>query len=215
MIEAYDQWRGWADPKVCCDYGLHVAVTWWSPSVQEEMKILCEERGVNSFKMFMAYKGLYQLDDTELYEAFEMCKELGAVAQVHAENGSIIAKNAEKLLAAGVTGPEGHELSRSEEVEAEAVNRACIIAHQVRHRFRFASSGFAMNFRFLLFYFIYLLSHFMFFERTRSPCSCTILSLHSLTDCRDFDRNEKKNETKMPTVNCVRRRAAHCMSCTL
>lgn len=61
----------------------------------------------------MAYKGLYQLDDTELYEVFETCKELGAVAMVHAENGSIIAKNAEKLLNAGVTGPEGHELSRN------------------------------------------------------------------------------------------------------
>lgn len=131
LIEAYDQWRAWADPKVCCDYALHVAVTWWSKSVQEEMKTLCEEHGVNSFKMFLAYKGLFQLDDTELYEAFEQCKELGAVAQVHAENGSIIAKNVEKLLKAGVTGPEGHELSRSEEVEAEAVNRACIIAHQV------------------------------------------------------------------------------------
>lgn len=132
LLEAYDQWRCWADPKVCCDYALHVAVTWWSKSVQSEMKVLCDDRGVNSFKMFMAYKGLYMLDDSELYEAFEKCKELGAVAQVHAENGSIIAKNVEKLLQAGVTGPEGHELSRNEEVEAEAVNRACIIAHQVR-----------------------------------------------------------------------------------
>lgn len=134
LIEAYDEWRSWADPKVCCDYALHVGVTWWSKSVYDEMRILCEERGVNSFKMFLAYKGLYQLDDSELYEAFERCKDLGAVAQVHAENGSIIAKNTAKLLAAGVTGPEGHELSRSEEVEAEAVNRACIIAHQVCHR---------------------------------------------------------------------------------
>lgn len=99
--------------------------------MRDEMRILCAERGVNSFKMFMAYKGLYQLDDSDLYEAFETCKDLHAVAQVHAENGSIIEKNAAKLLAAGVTGPEGHELSRSEEVEAEAVNRACIIAHQV------------------------------------------------------------------------------------
>lgn len=132
LLEAYDTWRCRADPKVVCDYGLHVAITWWSKSVRDEMKILCEERGVNSFKCFMAYKGLFQVSDSELYEIFETCKELGAVAQVHAENGDVIAKNVQKLLAAGVTGPEGHELSRTEEVEAEAVNRACVIAHQTK-----------------------------------------------------------------------------------
>ncbi|XP_035774760.1 dihydropyrimidinase-like isoform X2 [Anopheles albimanus] len=132
LLEAYDAWRVRADPKVVCDYGLHVGITWWSKSVRDEMKILCQERGVNSFKCFMAYKGLYQLNDSELYEVFETCKELGAVAMVHAENGDIIAKNVTKLLADGVTGPEGHELSRTEEVEAEAVNRACVIAHQTK-----------------------------------------------------------------------------------
>ncbi|XP_041761491.1 dihydropyrimidinase isoform X3 [Anopheles merus] len=130
LLEAYDAWRARADPKVVCDYGLHVGITWWSKSVRDEMRILCQERGVNSFKCFMAYKGLYQLNDSELYEVFETCKELGAVAMVHAENGDIIAKNVTKLLTEGVTGPEGHELSRSEEVEAEATNRACVIAHQ-------------------------------------------------------------------------------------
>lgn len=131
LLEAYDKWRSWADPKVCCDYGLHVGITWWSKSVQDEMRILCEERGVNSFKMFMAYKGLYQLADTEMMEAFEKCRELGAIGMVHAENGDIIAKNVKKLLDAGITGPEGHQLSRQEEVEAEATNRACVLAHQV------------------------------------------------------------------------------------
>ncbi|XP_053671588.1 dihydropyrimidinase isoform X2 [Anopheles nili] len=132
LLEAYDTWRARADPKVVCDYGLHVGITWWSKSVRDDMKILCQERGVNSFKCFMAYKGLYQLNDSELYEVFETCKELGAVAMVHAENGDIIAKNVPKLLADGVTGPEGHELSRTEEVEAEATNRACVIAHQTK-----------------------------------------------------------------------------------
>ncbi|XP_058130442.1 dihydropyrimidinase isoform X2 [Anopheles ziemanni] len=132
LLEAYDTWRSRADPMVVCDYGLHVGITWWSKSVRDEMRILCRERGVNSFKCFMAYKGLYQLNDSELYEVFETCKELGAVAMVHAENGDIIAKNVTKLLADGVTGPEGHELSRTEEVEAEATNRACVIAHQTK-----------------------------------------------------------------------------------
>ncbi|XP_037922617.1 dihydropyrimidinase isoform X2 [Hermetia illucens] len=132
LLEAYDKWRSWADPKVCCDYGLHVGITWWSKSVQDEMRILCEERGVNSFKMFMAYKGLYQLADTEMMEAFEKCRELGAIGMVHAENGDIIAKNVKKLLDAGITGPEGHQLSRQEEVEAEATNRACVLAHQMK-----------------------------------------------------------------------------------
>ncbi|XP_049304431.1 dihydropyrimidinase isoform X2 [Bactrocera dorsalis] len=132
LVEAYDKWRAWADPKVCCDYALHMGITWWSKSVSEEMKIMCEELGVNSFKMYMAYKGLYQLNDSELLEAFERIRALNGVAQVHAENGDIIAKNEKILLAAGVTGPEGHELSRQEEVEAEAVNRACILAHQMK-----------------------------------------------------------------------------------
>lgn len=48
------------------------------------------KHGVNSFKMFMAYKGLYQLNDSELYEAFARCKELGSLAMVHAENGDIV-----------------------------------------------------------------------------------------------------------------------------
>lgn len=94
------------------------------------MKLLCEENGVNSFNVFMAFKDLYQLNDSELYDVFERCKDLGALPQVHAENGDIIAKNVEKLLANGLTGAESHDLSRSAEVEAEAVNRACVIANQ-------------------------------------------------------------------------------------
>lgn len=94
------------------------------------MKLLCAENGVNCFNVFTAFKDLYQLNDSELYDVFERCKELGALPQVHAENGDIIAKNESKLIAKGVTGPEGHELSRPSEVEAEAINRSCVIANQ-------------------------------------------------------------------------------------
>jgi dihydropyrimidinase len=132
LLEAYDKWRSKADPKAVCDFGFHCAITWWSPTVSDEMGILCREKGISSFKMFMAYKGLFMLDDAELYETFERCRDLGAFAQVHAENGDIIAKNTVKLLENGVTGPEGHQLSRTEDVEAEATNRACVIANQTK-----------------------------------------------------------------------------------
>ncbi|XP_014285758.1 dihydropyrimidinase [Halyomorpha halys] len=130
LLEVYDKYRSMADPKVCCDYGLHVGVTWWSRTVSKEMELLCGQHGVNSFKLFMAYKDMFMVDDGELYEAFARCRELGAVAMVHAENGHVIEKNVQKLKESGVTGPEGHEMSRPEEVEAEAVNRAAMIASQ-------------------------------------------------------------------------------------
>ncbi|XP_057690878.1 dihydropyrimidinase isoform X2 [Corythoichthys intestinalis] len=99
--------------------------------VKQEMEVIAKERGVNSFKMFMAYKGLYMLQDSELYAAFSQCKAIGAIAQVHAENGDLIAEGAKKMLSMGITGPEGHELCRPEEVEAEATQRAITIASAV------------------------------------------------------------------------------------
>ncbi|XP_041962101.1 dihydropyrimidinase [Alosa sapidissima] len=131
LLEAYERWRSTADPTVCCDYSLHVAVTWWDESVKKEMETLVREKGVNSFKMFMAYKGVFMLQDDELYSAFSQCKEIGAIAQVHAENGDLIAEGAKRMLALGITGPEGHELCRPEDVEAEATQRAITIAHAV------------------------------------------------------------------------------------
>lgn len=58
--------------------------------VKKDMEELCNKHGINSFKMFMAYKNEYMLNDSNLYSAFDTCKELGAIPMVHAENGDII-----------------------------------------------------------------------------------------------------------------------------
>lgn len=130
LTGAYQKWRGWADPKVCCDYSFHVAVTWWSEQVHQEMRELTSNCGINSFKCFMAYKDVFMLGDDELFHCFKACREFGALAQVHAENGDLIAEQSKKMIELGITGPEGHEMCRPEQVEGEATQRAIVIAEQ-------------------------------------------------------------------------------------
>ena len=130
LLEAYDQWRGWAE-KAAADYSFHVAVTWWSDRVRDEMGVLARERGVNSFKHFMAYKGAIMVTDEDMLQSFARCRELGAIATVHAENGEIVWHLQQQLLKQGVTGPEGHALSRPPEVEGEAANRVIRIAQVI------------------------------------------------------------------------------------
>jgi dihydropyrimidinase len=87
--------------------------------------------GVNSFKHFMAYKGALMVNDDELYHSFARCAQLGALPMVHAENGDIVFRLQEELMARGQTGPENHAFSRPPEVEGEATNRAIMIADMV------------------------------------------------------------------------------------
>uniref|UniRef100_T1J9U6 dihydropyrimidinase n=1 Tax=Strigamia maritima TaxID=126957 RepID=T1J9U6_STRMM len=128
LVVTFKKWRDWADAKVCCDYGLHVGITWWSNTVEKEMATLVSTAGVNSFKCFMAYKHSLMIEDADLMNCFKTCHNIGALAMVHAEDGNIIDEMEKMVKASGVTGPEGHELSRPEQVEGIATHRAIVIA---------------------------------------------------------------------------------------
>uniref|UniRef100_A0A9J8B5G2 Dihydropyrimidinase-related protein 1 n=1 Tax=Cyprinus carpio carpio TaxID=630221 RepID=A0A9J8B5G2_CYPCA len=108
LLEAFEKWQEAADKKSCCDYSLHVDIPHWHEGVKEELEQLVQEKGINSFQVYMAYKGLFQMPDSQLYEAFSFLKELGAVVLVHAENGDLIAQ-----------------------LEAEAVFRAITLGNRV------------------------------------------------------------------------------------
>ena len=117
--------------RASCDYSFHMAITWWSEQVFDEMAEVVDS-GINTFKHFMAYKGALMVDDDEMYSSFQRCAALGAMPLVHAENGDVVAQLQQKLLEEGNNGPEGHAYSRPPEVEGEATNRAIMIADMAR-----------------------------------------------------------------------------------
>lgn len=110
------------------DFGFHVAITGWNEKVSSEMATVTNEHGINSYKFFMAYKNAIMVTDEELIAGFSRCRDIGAIAQVHAETGDLVYQLQQELLKKGITGPEGHPQSRPPEVEGEAADRAIRIA---------------------------------------------------------------------------------------
>jgi len=128
LMDAVADWDERAGVAVS-DYGFHMCITYWSQKVAEDMQAVVD-RGINSFKHFLAYKGSLMQTDEELFASFSRCRDIGALPMVHAENGEVIAALQKHYLAKGYTGPEGHPLSRPPEVEGEAANRAIVLADQ-------------------------------------------------------------------------------------
>jgi len=127
LLDALKRWDN-KSTRANCDYSFHMSVTWWGEQVFDEMKTVVEEKGINTFKHFMAYKGALMVNDDEMFASFQRCAALGALPLVHAENGDVVAAMQQKLMDEGNNGPEGHAYSRPPSVEGEATNRAIIIA---------------------------------------------------------------------------------------
>jgi dihydropyrimidinase len=127
LQEALDSWHKRAEGKCAVDYGFHVAITDLNDAVMAEIPVLVS-KGYPSFKVFMAYKGVFQVDDATLLKVLKKSGEAGGLVLVHAENGDVIDVLTREMIADGKVDPIYHALSRPPQAEEEAVNRFITMA---------------------------------------------------------------------------------------
>jgi dihydropyrimidinase len=127
LRQAFDTWMGKASNKAVCDYAFHCIVTDVSDGQLSEMNDLVHE-GVTSFKLFMAYPGVFMLDDGSIFKALQTTSKNGGLVCMHAENGSAIDVIVQQALAEGKKAPKYHALTRPTTAEAEATSRAIALA---------------------------------------------------------------------------------------
>ncbi len=127
LNEALDVWFAKAQGKAVADYGFHMICTDLPDERLPELKGMMDQ-GVSSFKLFMAYPGVFLVDDGTIFKAMVAAGEHGGLICMHAENGLIIDVLVKRALAAGHTAPKYHALTRPTKAEAEGVHRAIAIA---------------------------------------------------------------------------------------
>jgi dihydropyrimidinase len=127
MRAGLDAWFAKAEGKAAIDYGFHMIMTEANTSTLEDMAAMVRE-GVTSFKMFMAYPGVFLVDDQQIFRAMQRAGELGALITMHAEIGLPIDVLVQKALAEGRTAPVYHALTRPEAAEATGTERAIALA---------------------------------------------------------------------------------------
>lgn len=117
-------WHEKSRDKAVIDYSFHLMIGEMNENVLNELPQVIEEEGITSFKVFMAYKNVFQADDATLFRTLIAAKELGALVMVHAENGDVIDYLTKKAIEDGNTDPIYHALTRPPEAEGEATGRA-------------------------------------------------------------------------------------------
>ena len=127
LIEGIDNWHQKAEGKTAIDYGFHLITTELEDKQIEELYTAMDE-GVTSFKMFMAYPGVFLVDDATIFRAMSAAGSRGGLICMHAENGIVINEIIKRALEKGHTAPKYHALTRPTVAEAEGVHRAIAIA---------------------------------------------------------------------------------------
>jgi dihydropyrimidinase len=128
MRHALDDWRKRADGKAVIDYGFHMIVTELEDAGLHEMDRMVRDEGITSFKLFMAYPGVFMVDDQTIFRALRRTGENGGLVCMHAENGGVIDELVKEALRKGQTAPKYHALTRPPTAEGEATGRAIALA---------------------------------------------------------------------------------------
>src|SRR5436189_3416300 len=127
LHHAWETWMKKAEGKAVVDYGFHMIMTDMNDQTEGEMDALVRQ-GVTSFKLFMAYPGVFMLDDASIFKALLRTGKNGGTICMHAENGDVIDVLVQRALAAGHTAPKYHALTRPARAEAGATHRAIALA---------------------------------------------------------------------------------------
>ncbi|MBC7461771.1 MAG: dihydropyrimidinase [Thermoleophilia bacterium] len=127
LQDGLDTWHGKADRRAVMDYGFHMIVTDARPEVIEELDSMVAQ-GVPSFKLFLAYPGVFMVDDDTLFAVMERAKGNGGLVMMHCENGVVIDHLVQRAIADGNTSPGWHYRTRPATLEGESTERAIALA---------------------------------------------------------------------------------------
>jgi dihydropyrimidinase len=126
-LEAFELWLSKAAGLAACDYSFHMGVSRFDHSTEAALKRIIDQ-GIASFKVFLAYKDVFGISDTELFKTLQLARDLGVIVTAHCENETLVKELQHKLLREGKTGPQWHEPSRPISVEAAGVQHLMTFA---------------------------------------------------------------------------------------
>ncbi|WP_309619748.1 amidohydrolase family protein, partial [Salinibacterium sp.] len=128
IMDGLATWHHKAAGNCAIDYAFHQIIGDVNDDSLAAMRSLTDE-GITSFKLFMAYPGVFMSDDAQILKAMQVSADTGMMTMMHAENGPVIDVLAQQLIDQGKTDPYFHGVARAWQMEEEATHRAIMISH--------------------------------------------------------------------------------------